>query len=72
FYSPKYDHSGSESPAADNRVTIYWKPNIVTDKNGQASFEYYNADTKGTYRVVVEGVDDQGRIGRQVFRYKVE
>jgi uncharacterized protein YfaS (alpha-2-macroglobulin family) len=52
--------------------TIYWNPNIITDTNGKASFEYFNADGKGTYRVVVEGIDGDGNLGRQVFRYKVE
>ncbi|HVW12956.1 MAG TPA: hypothetical protein VHB54_03990, partial [Mucilaginibacter sp.] len=72
FYSPKYDHPKTDSDPLDARRTIYWAPNIMTGKDGKASFEYYNADTKGTYRVVVEGIDDQGRIGRQVYRYKVE
>jgi hypothetical protein len=35
-------------------------------------FEYFNNDTKGSYRVVVEGIDDNGNLGRQIFRYKVE
>ena len=56
----------------DARSTIYWDPDIITDKDGKASFEFYNADTKGTYRVVIEGIDDNGNIGRQVYRYKVE
>ncbi|MBS1527714.1 MAG: hypothetical protein JST19_18860 [Bacteroidetes bacterium] len=72
FYSPRYDRPKAENDPPDTRTTIYWSPNIITDKNGKASFEYYNADTKGTYRVVVEGIDDQGRIGSQVYRYKVE
>ncbi|MCO5945870.1 hypothetical protein [Mucilaginibacter flavidus] len=57
---------------ADLRSTIYWNPNIITDKDGKASFEYFNADGKGTYRVVVEGIDADGNLGRQVLRYKVE
>ncbi|MBS1501283.1 MAG: hypothetical protein JST32_04430 [Bacteroidetes bacterium] len=72
FYSPKYDHPKTDSDPFDARRTIYWAPNIMTGKDGKASFEYYNADTKGTYRVVIEGIDDQGRIGREVYRYKVE
>ena len=44
----------------------------ATDKNGNAAFEYYNSDGQGTYRVVIEGIDDKGNIGRQVYRYKVE
>jgi hypothetical protein len=71
FYSPKYEHP-EVTNRKDPRSTIYWKPEIVTDKDGNASFEYYNADGTGTYRVVIEGIDDKGDIGRQVYRYKVE
>ena len=71
FYSPKYDIP-QVMKTIDARSTIYWDPDIITDKDGKASFEFYNADTKGTYRVVIEGIDDNGNIGRQVYRYKVE
>jgi hypothetical protein len=54
------------------RSTILWKPELVTGKDGNASFEFYNADGTGSYRIVVEGIDDKGNIGRQVYRYKVE
>jgi TonB-dependent SusC/RagA subfamily outer membrane receptor len=72
FYSPKYDNATAITAQRDLRSTIYWKPEIVTDKDGDASFEYYNADGTGTYRVVIEGIDDKGNLGRQVYRYKVE
>jgi hypothetical protein len=71
FYLPKYESNISNS-RADLRSTIFWKPELITDKAGNASFEYYNADGHGTYRVVIEGIDQKGNIGRQVFRYKVE
>ncbi len=72
FYSPKYDNTASITGQRDLRSTIYWKPEIVTGKDGNASFEYYNADGTGTYRVVIEGVDDEGNLGTQVYRYRVE
>ena len=72
FYSPQYDNPHTNQKMADLRSTIYWNPNIITDKDGKASFEYFNADGKGTYRVVVAGIDADGNLGRQVFRYKVE
>jgi uncharacterized protein YfaS (alpha-2-macroglobulin family) len=56
----------------DLRSTIYWKPDLITDKDGNASVNYFNADGTGTYRVIVEGMDEKGNLGRQVFRYKVE
>jgi len=72
FYSPKYDNTELASKQRDLRSTIYWKPELVTDKDGNASFEYYNADGTGTYKVVIEGIDSNGNLGRQVYRYKVE
>ena len=72
FYSPQYDNPSFNKKGQDQRSTIYWNPNIITDKDGNATFSFFNADGKGTYRVVVEGIDDKGNLGRQVFRYKVE
>ena len=72
FYSPKYDISSPANSGTDLRSTIYWKPELVTDKDGNASFEYYNADGTGSYRVVIEGIDENGDLGRQVYRYRVE
>jgi len=73
FYTPKYNTFQNNALASDLRgSTIYWAPNILTDKDGRASFEFFNAATKGTYKVVIEGIDDDGNLGRLVYRYKVE
>ncbi len=71
FYMPKYEPKGN-AQIRDTRTTIYWNPNILTDKDGKAKMEYFNNDTKGTYRVVVEGIDDNGNLGRAVYRYEVK
>jgi drug/metabolite transporter (DMT)-like permease len=54
------------------RSTIYWNPEIRTDSDGNSSVEYYNADRPGIYKIIVEGIDDNGNLGRLVYRYKVE
>lgn len=72
FYAPKYDDPKTNTAIADLRTTIHWVPNIVTDKEGNASFEYFNAGSKGTYRIVVEGINDDGYIGRKVYKYEVK
>ena len=72
FYSPKYDSPQSNTLASDLRGTIYWNPNIITGKDGKAILNYYNGGTKGSYRVVIEGINDDGDLGRMVYRYKVE
>jgi len=73
FYSPKYTGPATVNQHADLRSTIYWNPRLATDKTtGATSFEYFNADGKGTYRAVIEGMDADGNIGRFVYRYKVQ
>lgn len=72
FYSPQYDVAGTNAMATDLRSTVFWKPNLVTDDDGKASFSYFNTDNKGSYRVVIEGIDANGNLGRKVFHYKVE
>jgi hypothetical protein len=72
FYSPKYNNPKTDEQTPDLRNTIYWNPNIITGNDGKASFEYFNNDTKGIYRIVVEGIDDNGNLGRQVYKYRVE
>jgi hypothetical protein len=68
FYAPKYNPQNS---TADESSAICWAPAIITDKNGKATISYHN-NSKGTYRVVIEGIDDDGNLGRIVYRYKVE
>ncbi len=72
FYAPKYDDPKTNVAVADLRSTIHWMPNILTNDKGNASFEYFNAGSKGTYRVVIEGIDSDGHLGRQVYRYQVQ
>jgi len=72
FYVPKYSGPQTTLQSKDNRTTIYWNPYLLTDENGDVNFEYFNSDGKGTFRVVVEGVDEDGHIGRSVYRYQVE
>lgn len=71
FYSPKYENNTADNKP-DLRSTIFWAPELATNKDGYANFEFYNSDERGTYRVVIEGIDSNGNIGRQVYRYKVE
>ena len=72
FYTPKYEHADDNPDRKDLRSTIYWQPEILTDKEGNASLQYYTADGTGDYRVTIEGIDEKGNIGRKVFTYKVQ
>lgn len=72
FYAPTYEANDNATKQPDTRTTIFWKPDVFTGADGAAAVNFYNADGKGTYRVVVEGIDGKGNLGRQVYRYKVE
>ncbi|MFD0763308.1 TonB-dependent receptor [Mucilaginibacter lutimaris] len=71
FYSPAYDQPNEKHAEADFRSTIYWQPNVVTDSDGKASISYFTADEPGTYHVVAEGLNLEGKLVRQVVDFKV-
>lgn len=62
FQSIDYSDSiASNSMNKDIRSTIYWNPNVVTSKDlGQSTLSFYSADLPGRYRIVVEGVTEEG------------
>ena len=72
FYSPKYTAPVNDTKAGDFRNSLYWNADIITDKNGKASFDYFNSASRGIYRIEIEGIDGNGNLGREVYHYKVE
>lgn len=72
FYEPRYTSVNKKNPFPDYRSTLYWNPNIVTDKNGEAVVSFYAADKKGTYTVWIEGSDTQGGIGMKTFKIEIK
>ncbi|WP_295674755.1 TonB-dependent receptor plug domain-containing protein [uncultured Mucilaginibacter sp.] len=71
FYSPAYA-SQNAANKPDQRTTIYWKPDVITDAFGNSTFSFFNSDGKGTYRLEIQGMDSKGNFGMQVLRYKVQ
>lgn len=71
FYMPKYETADSKN-TNDYRTTIYWNPEVALDENGAVTLDFYNADGAGKYKVVVEGQDELGAVGRQVYYYHVK
>jgi len=63
FYSPKYENPEFTNDATpDLRTVIYWNPQGIFDKNGNASVEFYTADVLSEYTVVIEGVSGDGKL----------
>jgi len=63
FYSPKYENPQLSNDAKpDLRTVIYWNPQGIFDKNGNAFVEFYTADVLSEYTVVIEGVSGDGKL----------
>ena len=57
FYKPVYTTPNS---TPDLRTTLHWVPQITTDAQGNATVNYYNADTKGKVKIIVQGITESG------------
>ncbi|MFT4094399.1 MAG: Plug domain-containing protein [Niabella sp.] len=64
FYSPRYTSANEETAFPDLRQTVYWNPNVISDKNGAANISFYTSETKGHgYIVIIQGADLKGEFG---------
>lgn len=63
FYSPKYDKGNKDNALIpDFRSTLYWNPSLQTDSSGECDFLFYSADKATTYKVVIEGLTEEGEM----------
>jgi TonB-dependent SusC/RagA subfamily outer membrane receptor len=66
FYQPDYSADAVYSATFnDNRSTIYWNGNLMTDEKGKLNLQFYTADPKTTYTVTVIGITSKGEIIQQ-------
>jgi TonB-dependent SusC/RagA subfamily outer membrane receptor len=59
FYSPRYG-TQFDHLYPDDRSTLYWAPVLETDSLGMAEVEFYSSDTKGDFKIVLEGISEGG------------
>lgn len=53
------NHKGSVPGDVDFRRTLYWNPEVKTDKNGKAQISFYNNATCRKMSISAEGMKDQ-------------
>jgi len=68
FYKPIYETTELSKIGSDLRTTIHWEPNLITNRSGETSFDFYTSDEKGPYTIILEGVDVNGRMGRKAIQ----
>ncbi|WP_341837039.1 MG2 domain-containing protein [Chitinophaga pollutisoli] len=65
FYSPDYSVKKAQHELPDKRLTLFWSPNLVVDTISHTTrMIFYNNDQTKNFRVVVESMDQYGRVGR--------
>jgi hypothetical protein len=63
FYSPNYAVGDPRHDQTDIRSTLYWNPYVLTDpKTHRITLEFYNNDITKKMRVVLEGVNKDGKL----------
>jgi hypothetical protein len=65
FFAPDYSTPSPDHDQEDVRTTLYWNPFIMTDKNNRRQFfTFYNNDITKKIRVVIEGINAEGKLTR--------
>ncbi len=64
FAAPVYDKEENVEMRTDFRNTIYWNPSVEVDKTGTKTVEFYTSDDITSFRTTIEGVANDGTIGR--------
>lgn len=73
FYSPKYETPQQKNiNTPDLRTTIYWNPNIQTNRRGKTFVEFYTADGDNPYSVVIEGITQKNELVRTIKEVMIE
>lgn len=64
FYSPDYSAPINDF-IKDARATVYWNPSVSTNVNShKVKLVFYNNDFSKKLKVIVEGINDEGRLTR--------
>ena len=78
FTTSDYRTGDEKGAAPRRRATIYWNPNVRTNRKGRAKISFYNSDDARNLQICVEGISDEGvpifsiyEIGRNTGRGKV-
>jgi hypothetical protein len=65
FYVPQYSGTPEDDQTTDYRSTLYWNPRVILDKDHRKiSLSFYNNDMSNKFRVVVEGMNKEGKLTR--------
>ncbi|MEJ7735833.1 MAG: hypothetical protein WKF97_00290 [Chitinophagaceae bacterium] len=65
FYAPNYAQNNPLHTLDDIRTTLYWNPFVFLDKERKkVTIHFYNNDISKKLRVIIEGVNELGKLTR--------
>lgn len=65
FYPKEYKvKEQNPKKRTDFKNTIYWNPEVITDKDGKAKITFWNNDALTTFRITAEGIGAKQQLGR--------
>lgn len=71
FYETVYDEVTINDSSPDYRNTLFWKPDIITNEQGEATIDLFCSDINTTFLGNIEGVSGDGLLGAENFEFKV-
>lgn len=72
FYIPSDKQDVNSPISMDYRSTLYWNPNVLTDKKGQASISFPLSEGATLVHVNVQGISEKGLPFHGTFEFKVQ
>jgi hypothetical protein len=72
FYAPDYSTPKKEHDIPDHRTSLYWSPNVKTDKSGKTQIIFYNSDDRQTVKILTETWQKDGKMGIGQAEYQVK
>jgi len=57
----------SQEPDPQRPITLHWQPKLQMEEDGVGSFRFFPHKSSGQYRIVIQGIGENGKIGYGVF-----
>ncbi len=54
------DYQNGDNPQTDNRITLFWEPDMLIQKSVAGKVTFYTSDKTGVYNCILEGTDQHG------------
>jgi hypothetical protein len=72
YHFPDYKNNTMNSRIPDNRILLYWQPDITLSKNKKTAISFYTSHEKGDYMVFLRNTNSDNQTNYGTYTFKVE